>query len=300
MRSLMSWALAGALLGLGAPPSQAQPSWQQTREQLIELNGQRVQMAVSGPISAPAVLFENGLDMTLDGWRYVLPLLSQQALLIRYNRPGSGRSTDDGSARRSAPICEHLRAVLAAAGAEPPFVLVGHSLGGLYVQACARRMPELVAGLVLVDPAVRGQEALLRRHDRFGAVLLGALQGTLPGAAGRELQAAAAVEAEIAALPVFDRGPVLTLVAGHDRLLEDRAFKNARRAAMREQTLQYPQGEVIEVEGGHLLTEEQPRAIADAVLRILQRGAAPQAVPALQAAQAEARSMRLPVVWRTR
>jgi len=292
---LMSWMTAGALLGLGTAPVQAQ---QQGREQIIEVNGQRVQIALAGPISGPTVVFENGLGMTLDSWRYVLPLLAPQAQLIRYNRPGAGRSTDNGAERRSSLVCSHLRAVLAASGAQPPFVLVGHSLGGLYVQACARRMPELVAGLVLVDPVVRGQEALIRRHDRFSAVLLGAMQSTLSGAAGRELQAAVEVEAEVAALPVFDRGPVLTLVAGRDQLIEGRAFKNARRAAMREQTLQYPQGEVIEVDGGHLLTEEQPRAIADAVLRILQRGAAAETVQAAQ--QAEERSMRLPVVWRTR
>lgn len=289
-RSSSSLLLGGLLLITTAAQAQL-------REHLLLVQGQVVHVASAGPISAPTVVFENGVGETLASWRRVAPLLADQAHLLAYNRPGAGRSADIARPEPSAAAaCDHLLDVLHAAGAEAPVVLVGHSLGGLYAQACARRRPELVTGLVLVDPVVRGQEALLRRHDRLGAALLSARQNTLPGAAGRELRASVGLQAELAALPVYERGPVLTLVAGRDRPSESPAFKNARRAAMREQTLQYPQGELIEIEdGGAMLHEEQPRAIADAVLRILQRGG-----PATPASQAEDRSMRLPVVWRTR
>lgn len=285
--------LAVACATLAPTAANAQP----LETELVQVGALKVELAVGGPLSGPTVVFENGLDMNLSTWRRVAALLAQDARLIAYNRPGQGSSADDGGRRdTSAPVCAHLRAVLAEAGARPPYVLVGHSLGGLYAQACARRMPHDVVGLVLVDPVVRGQEQLLRQHDRLGAVLFGALQSTLPPAAARELRGAAAVQAELAALPVYANGPVLTLVAGRDGITESRAYKDARRRAMREQARDYPRGETIELaDGGHMLVMDEPRAIADAVLRVL--GAPAETSPRERAAAAEERSLRLPLRW---
>ena len=295
---LQRWALAALLLSATVATAQTR----ELRETVVAVHGRVVQIAQAGPISGPTVVFENGLGETLDSWRRVAPLLWDQVQLLAYNRPGYGRSAPLPATTGAAPaaasggaVCAQLQQLLEATGAQPPYVLVGHSLGGLYVQACARRLPQQIAGLVLVDPVVRGQEALLRQHDHLGAALLGALQGTLSHAASRELRASAELQAEVAALPVFDRGPVLTLMASHDRSTESLAYKDARRAAMREQTLQYPQGEVIVIDAGHMLTDERPRAIAEAVLRVLHRDA-----PTPQAALAEPYSMQQPVLWRLR
>jgi pimeloyl-ACP methyl ester carboxylesterase len=74
-----------------------------------------------------------------------------------YDRPDAPASHSDPTPIRTAQeVVDDLRALLAAAGEPGPYVLVGHSLGGLYVQLFAYRHPDEVAGLVLVDPTPEG------------------------------------------------------------------------------------------------------------------------------------------------
>lgn len=68
-----------------------------------------------------------------------------------YDRAGYGGSDAAEGLRDASNVVEELRAVLAASGHTPPYVLVGHSLGAMYVRLFARTHPEEVVGLVLVD-----------------------------------------------------------------------------------------------------------------------------------------------------
>ena len=70
---------------------------------------------------------------------------------VAYDRPGLGWSEPTGRPRDARTIAEDLRHGLIAAGIEPPYVLAGHSFGGLPVRAFADLYPELTVGLVLVD-----------------------------------------------------------------------------------------------------------------------------------------------------
>ena len=119
---------------------------------LIETGGHTLHVDQTGS-GSPAVVLEAGIAATSISWSMVAPLLARHTTVIAYDRAGFGWS---GPARGSRPM-EDLEAVLNASGVPGPFVLVGHSFGGLLVRLFQQRRPDLVAGLVLVDPVVRAE-----------------------------------------------------------------------------------------------------------------------------------------------
>ncbi len=83
----------------------------------------------------------------------VLPQLSAEAPSADYDRAGSGWSDPVKLPRTSTQVTDELRELLRVAGVPAPYLLVGHSLGGLYARHYAVRFPDEVAALLLLDPA---------------------------------------------------------------------------------------------------------------------------------------------------
>ena len=92
--------------------------------------GRTVEHALAGQ-GAPVVVFENGLGANLDWWAKVWPEVARDTTVLAYNRAGYGKSEASSEARDGAHIVEELRALLRERGLAPPYILVGHSLGGL-------------------------------------------------------------------------------------------------------------------------------------------------------------------------
>src|SRR5581483_6731748 len=100
----------------------------------------------------PTVILESGLGDTLDVWSAVQPLIAAGcARTLAYNRAGYLGSDPSDAPRDSVTIVGELRAELQRQHIKPPYILVGHSLGGLYMQYFARNYPKEVSGLLLVD-----------------------------------------------------------------------------------------------------------------------------------------------------
>ena len=99
---------------------------------------------VSGQGQA-TVIFENGLGDDVTSWQYVASEVSTFAKVMTYNRLIYSKQV---SAQQ---IVDHLHLLLQKEHLQPPYILVGHSLGGLYLQLFAREYPKEVAGMVLVD-----------------------------------------------------------------------------------------------------------------------------------------------------
>ena len=106
---------------------------------------------VSEGSGKPTVVFESGLGNGKEAWAHVFHAISAQTHAVAYDRAGYGESDHSHRARDGYQIVRELRAMLAAENIAPPYVLVGHSLGGTIVKLFARTYPEEVAGVVLVD-----------------------------------------------------------------------------------------------------------------------------------------------------
>jgi pimeloyl-ACP methyl ester carboxylesterase len=104
-----------------------------------------------GP-NSPTVLFEAGIAATNLNWFHVQEIVSRFAGTASYDRGGLGWSSPCRTARTPGNIAVELHDMLERAEIKPPYVLVGHSFGGLVMRRFALLFPEDVTGVVLVDP----------------------------------------------------------------------------------------------------------------------------------------------------
>jgi pimeloyl-ACP methyl ester carboxylesterase len=122
--------------------------------------------------ASPTVVFQSGLGDDKSVWSPVLPSLQRDNRVFAYDRPGYGGSAAVGGKRDACSIAAEERQVLHAAGVRPPYVLVGHSIGGLYQYVFAKMYPDEVAGIVLLDPMhPQLWESMQRTSPKTAAVL---------------------------------------------------------------------------------------------------------------------------------
>ncbi len=100
---------------------------------------------------SPTVIFEAGLGKGKEVWGSVFNEVAAHTRCVAYDRAGYGDSEAPKSAREPMQLVRELRAMLAEEGIAPPYVLVGHSLGGTIMKLFARAYPDEIAGVVLVD-----------------------------------------------------------------------------------------------------------------------------------------------------
>ena len=101
---------------------------------------------------SPTVLLESGLAASSLSWALVQPLVAEFTRVCSYDRAGFGWSFPSSKPRTVGNVTAELAMLLKNAGLPPPYILVGHSFGGLLVRAFAYLHPGDVAGMVLVDP----------------------------------------------------------------------------------------------------------------------------------------------------
>jgi len=120
----------------------------------VGLHKVRVHIAGKSMIASgmPTVVFENGLGMSIEEWDPLLNRVAQFAPVVAYDRPGIGQSVSGEFKPDPSNVAALLRNILEQIGFAPPFVLVGFSMGGLYVRMFAATYPEDVTGVVYIDP----------------------------------------------------------------------------------------------------------------------------------------------------
>ncbi len=120
---------------------------------LVEVNsGRKLNLYCRGK-GSPTVIFETGLADEMVVWGLVQPAIAAHTRACSYDRAGIGFSDPARREADSANIVDDLHRLLSAASIEPPYVLVGHSLGGMHVRLYANTYLAEVAGMVLVDSA---------------------------------------------------------------------------------------------------------------------------------------------------
>jgi pimeloyl-ACP methyl ester carboxylesterase len=123
------------------------------RDLFLKIGDQKLHLEALG-VSGPTVVLEAGLGNDSTTWQSVAGPIATFAKVALYDRPGLGKSIpmlNTSSPVTADQVATTLHALLRAARIAPPYILVGHSLGGLYVQMFARRYPREVSGVVLLD-----------------------------------------------------------------------------------------------------------------------------------------------------
>jgi pimeloyl-ACP methyl ester carboxylesterase len=129
---------------------------------------------------APAVIFASGLIGTTLDWARVQHAVALRTRTVSFDKAGIGFSDPGPMPRTASAIVEDLRAALRGAGIAPPYVLVGHSAGGLQMRLFAFRYPQEVVGMVMVDSASEHQDHRIdqARGDRGNETQRRKLLGT--------------------------------------------------------------------------------------------------------------------------
>ncbi len=127
---------------------------------LVDVGGHQLHLWCTGS-GAPTVVLESGLGGFSHDWSHLQPDLATTTRVCSYDRAGYGWSDSVDEPKTSAETARDLHELLANAGERGPFVLVGHSLGGLHVRTFARLVPDDVASVVLIDSSHEQQTTRL-------------------------------------------------------------------------------------------------------------------------------------------
>jgi pimeloyl-ACP methyl ester carboxylesterase len=138
---------------------------------MVDVGGYRLHLSCAGS-GDPTVILESGAGVPGLNWALVQPEVAKRARVCTYDRAGLGWSDPSPRPRTAAVMAEELHTLLERAGIDGPYVLVGHSLGGVIVRQFALAHPHDVVGMVLVDSA--GEQQSARFPEAIKASLAGA------------------------------------------------------------------------------------------------------------------------------
>jgi pimeloyl-ACP methyl ester carboxylesterase len=122
----------------------------------VSVYRRRIHINVQGS-GTPTVVLEAGISASSLSWSALQPQIAGFARVVSYDRAGLGWSDRARVPCTPSPLADELHEMLHAAAIAPPYVVVGHSYGGLIVRAFAAKYPEEVVGIVLVDSLHEGE-----------------------------------------------------------------------------------------------------------------------------------------------
>ncbi|SEP37920.1 alpha/beta fold hydrolase [Amycolatopsis saalfeldensis] len=117
-------------------------------------DGRRLRTVTGGAGDGPLVLFEAGMSGPAAEWTHTQREIGTRARTLSYDRAGYGGSDDDPADRTLARIVDDLTALLDQLGETAPVVLAGHSWGGPIIRLFADRHPDRVAAMAFVDGTI--------------------------------------------------------------------------------------------------------------------------------------------------
>jgi len=226
-------------------------------------------LTIKHPSANVSIVFENGLRATVDGWDKVIDSLVPDASIFAYNRPGYGNSQETDTARDGATIVEELRQTLTHKGLAPPYILVGHSLGGLYMQLFAKRYPQEVCGLVQVDPLLPG---VVKKSEEFPVWTRGAKRLFFSSTVNKEIDAIHQTSEQVLSLAPIDDKPIVMLInkpSGSTAVGVDFGAFNKDQKTRELVSGLYPKAKRIVVDSDHRVQRQNPADVVNAIRNIL-------------------------------
>jgi pimeloyl-ACP methyl ester carboxylesterase len=145
--------------------------------QLVDIGGYKMHIDCTGQ-GSPTVILDAGMGDSFISWHKVQPEIAKFTRVCSYDRPGIGYSETSPRPSTSKDFAQELHILLQNAGVPPPYILVGHSMGGFDVRLYANLYRSEVAGMVLVDsshpeqqkrlpPAINDLDATWLREQEF-------------------------------------------------------------------------------------------------------------------------------------
>lgn len=258
MRRPSAWAAvaAGAILSAAGPAGAA--------AHRVDVGGFKLNLRCDGE-GSPAVVLDAGAGDTGATWDWVVPDVKKVTRVCVYDRAGLGKSDPGPKPRTSERIVGELRDLLVRGRVAPPYVMVGHSFGGLNVRLYAARNPDQVAGLVLVDatpveyPGLEGSLLTTAEREKLRTARAVAPQALLD-----EIDSMPESAASVRAAPPRPTLPVVVLTATHSTASP--AFRKAWTDMQQRMAAGFPHGrQVLAERSDHYIQFDQPELVVAAI-----------------------------------
>jgi pimeloyl-ACP methyl ester carboxylesterase len=270
-RTWIAVAAVGVLLVVGACSGAASPDPSAIKGS-FDIGGRSLYLECTGT-GAPTIVMDAGLGNSHTTWAKVVPEIRMTNRTCTYDRANVGASDKASTPRTSADVVADLHRLLEVAKVGPPYLLVGHSFGGLSVRLYAATYPADVAGLVLVDPPpptfVDDECAIV---DESLCATLRAGWDPMKNPEGLDL---AGTAKELAAAGPLPAVPLVLLAATNhkQREITDRAIEQQIEALWQERAgelaASVPTGRLEVVTSGHDIQLLHPEAVVAAVRSVL-------------------------------
>jgi pimeloyl-ACP methyl ester carboxylesterase len=267
----------GILVAILTLPTLNCPAQANTDRQ-IDVGGYKLFVSESGT-EAPTVVFEAGLGESSETWNDVRPAIATFAHTVAYDRAGLGKSENSTNPKTVEAISQELHAMLRAAHLSPPYVLVGHSLGGAIIQVYAHEFPNEIAGLVFVDP--EDGRLLDRLHSHMTEADWASRQKMLDQMMAQATKAQAAelegtkVSGDIVskALPLPDVPTIVLTGTLKDPGFPGNPLEQDLKLQLHQELLaSFPRGkQVLAPNSRHYIQNDQPNLVIDAVREVVER-----------------------------
>ena len=254
---------------------------------MVDVGGRRLALSYTGT-GTPTVILETGLGAESSEWAAVQDAVQKLSGVCRYDRANRGASDPAPKPRGASEMLEDLRVLLRVAGLPKPYVLVGHSFGGLLMRLFAHRHPRDVHSLVLVDamhedqfevygsifpPATPNDPTALHKVRAFWTGGWRKPESTAEGidfvaslAQARTVDSLGDLRTYVLTAGTFANEPLVPLAYRHDlqRRWEDLQGRFLRLSSRPTQ--------IFVRESGHFIQRDRPAAIVDAIARVLKSG----------------------------
>ncbi|HEX7999602.1 MAG TPA: alpha/beta hydrolase [Pyrinomonadaceae bacterium] len=244
--------------------------------QRVDAGGHHLHMLIAGSGNSTVVL-ESGLGDTMESWAKVQPEVAKFSQVVAYDRAGLGQSEPGPKPRTAHQIANELHTALRNAGLAPPYVLVGHSAGGLYIRVFASMYPNEVAGMVFVDStpedfferlkAIQTPEEQKKFEEK--------MQDYAARASGGRRDEWASLDVDLqqvrAALPL-PKVPIILLTGMGNEPDKSPEAKQLWLRLHNEWLKQLPNAQhIIADNSGHYIQADEPGLVIDAIRRVIGR-----------------------------
>ena len=241
----------------------------------LQTRSGRLSYILSGS-GQPAILLFSGAGVSLQGWQPLYPAIERLGTVFGWNRFGMQGSDAPPGRQTGAVVLGSLRELLGYAGVEPPYLLVAHSLGGLFADLFARLYPSEVAGVLLLEATHPEDQEVLKKHESELVKALGRML-TLPQVFFEpnvhvELACVDETVSEIAAASEFPPVPLRVITGGltPQSALMSPGTVAAKRAHQQELARLSPLGEqVIAQQSGHFPQLTEPELVLEVLADLI-------------------------------
>jgi pimeloyl-ACP methyl ester carboxylesterase len=239
-------------------------------EKKVDVGGFKLNLRCAGE-GSPVVVLDSGAGDTSATWDWVIPEVKKFTRVCAYDRAGLGKSGPGPKPRSAERMSGELHNLLRRAGILPPYVLAGHSAGGLNVRVYAARYPEEISGIVLVDatqedfPQMEASILTPAEREKTRTAIANA-----PEAVRDEIEAIPMSVAELRRAGPQPEVPVAIITAVHET--DSAKFRKAWAELQERLASSYPHAtHVIAPKSGHYIPFDQPEIVIDTIREVVDK-----------------------------